>query len=24
MSTRLCVVHTGQCNPKRCTSKKLA
>ncbi len=24
MSIRLCVVHTGQCNPKRCTSKKLA
>ncbi len=24
MNTRLCVVHTGQCNPKRCTSKKLA
>ncbi len=24
MSTRLWVVHTGQCNPKRCTSKKLA
>ncbi len=24
MSTRLCVVHAGQCNPKRCTSKKLA
>ncbi len=24
MSIRLCVIHTGQCNPKRCTSKKLA
>ncbi len=24
MSTQLWVVHTGQCNPKRCTSKKLA
>ncbi len=24
MSIRLCVVHTGQCNPKKCTSKKLA
>ncbi len=24
MSIRLCVVHTGQCNPKRCTAKKLA
>ncbi len=24
MSIRLSVVHTGQCNPTRCTSKKLA
>ncbi len=24
MSIRLCVVHTKQCNPKKCTSKKLA
>ena len=24
MNTRLCVFHAGQCNPKKCTAKKLA